>query len=49
MTARLRLCETVTARISAEANARVAGVKAHSVGRRQNPRIIDAKLQGYLS
>ena len=37
------------ARISAQANAHEVGVKVPGTGRRQNPRIIDAKLQGYLA
>jgi hypothetical protein len=35
------------ARVSVKANTRAAGVKAPGAGRSQNPRIIDAKLQGY--
>jgi hypothetical protein len=37
------------ARISVQANIREASVKARGAGRSQNPRIIDAKLQGYLA
>jgi len=39
----------LAARISAQANTHSVGVKARSAGRSQNPRIIEAKLQGYLS
>ncbi len=38
----------LAARISAQAHA-LRGVKASSAGRSQNPRMIEAKLQGYLS
>ena len=38
----------LAARISAQAHT-LRGVKARSAGRSQNPRIIEAKLQGYLS
>ena len=35
-------------RVSAQANVSVANVKPRSGGRNQNPRMIEAKRQGYL-
>ena len=36
------------ARIAAQANVRLAHVKAPSAGRSHNPRIIESRLQGYI-
>ena len=49
MTDKASITRSLAARISEKANAHCEGVKARSAGRSQNPRIIEAKLQGYLS
>ncbi len=49
MTSEASISHDLSARISVQANTHSVGVKARSAGRSQNPRIIEAKLQGYLS
>jgi hypothetical protein len=49
MTWEASISSSLTARISVQANIHAVDVKARSAGRSQNPRIIEAKLQGYLS
>lgn len=49
MTSEASIFRGLTARISVQANTHSVGVRARSAGRSQNPSIIEAKLQGYLS
>ncbi len=49
MTGQASISLGLAARISVQANTHSVGVKARSAGHNQNPRIIEAKLQGYLS
>lgn len=49
MTSEASISRNLTARISVQANTHSVGVTVRSAGRSQNPRIIERKLQGYLS